>query len=163
MLPGRFFHRPTGKEGHTTDATKVGRVPPENRWRMELPARPENVGLLRDQTNAEAARFGMSSARIADLKIIVSEACANVVNYAYDDDIEGPLEVELVPDGDWLNIFVRDQGGGIRPRPEVDVPSLHLGLAMIGALSQRFDLSSEAGRGTELKIVLPLEAQRPRR
>jgi anti-sigma regulatory factor (Ser/Thr protein kinase) len=100
----------------------------------------------------------MSASRIADLKTIVSEACANVVNYAYDDDVEGPLEVELVPDGKWLNVFVRDRGGGIRPRPEVSISSMKLGLALIGALSQRFDLSSEAGRGTELKIVLPLTA-----
>jgi hypothetical protein len=38
------------------------------------------------------------------------------------------------------------------------MPSMKLGLALIGALSRRFDLSSEAGRGTELKIVMPLHA-----
>lgn len=99
----------------------------------------------------------MSATAIADLKTVVSEACANVVNYAYDDDIEGPLEVELVPDGECLNVFVRDQGGGIRPRSQVGMPSMKLGLTLIGALSRRFDLSSEAGRGTELKIVMPLD------
>jgi hypothetical protein len=57
-----------------------------------------------------------------------------------------------------LNIFVRDQGGGIRPRPDADVPSMKLGMAFVGALSRRFDLSREAGRGTELKIVMPLDA-----
>jgi len=126
---------------------------------MELPARAENVGLLRAEVSARAAELGMSASGIADLKTVVSEACANVVNYAYDEDVEGPLEVELVPDGEWLNVFVRDQGGGIRPRPEADVPSLKLGLPLIGVLSRRFDLSSEAGRGTELKIVMPLHAQ----
>jgi anti-sigma regulatory factor (Ser/Thr protein kinase) len=101
----------------------------------------------------------MSASVVADLKTVVSEACANVVNYAYDEDVEGPLEVELEVDGEGLNVLVRDQGGGIRPRPEADVPSLKLGLPLIGALSRRFDLSSEAGRGTELRIVMPLDAQ----
>jgi anti-sigma regulatory factor (Ser/Thr protein kinase) len=125
---------------------------------MELPARAENVGLLRAEASAQAAELGMSASGVADLKTVVSEACANVVNYAYDEDVEGPLEVELVPEGECLNVFIRDQGGGIRPRPETDVPSLKLGLPLIGALSQRFDLSSEAGRGTELKIVMSLGA-----
>lgn len=123
---------------------------------MELPAKAENVGLLRAQASARAADLGMSDAGLADLKTVVSEACANVVHYAYDEDVEGSVEVELVREGERLNVFVRDRGGGIRPRPEIDVPSMKLGLALIGALSQRFHLSSEAGRGTELKIVLPL-------
>lgn len=126
---------------------------------MQLPARAENVGLLRAEASAQAVQLGMSASVIADLKTVVSEACANVVNYAYDEDVEGPLEVELELDGEGLNVLVRDQGGGIRPRPEADVPSLKLGLPLIGALSRRFDLSSEAGRGTELRIVMPLDAQ----
>lgn len=126
---------------------------------MELPARAENVGLLRAEVSAQAAALGMSASGISDLKTVVSEACANVVHYAYDEDVEGPVEVELVPDGEWLNVFVRDRGGGIRPRLKADLPSLKLGLPLIGALSRRFELSSEAGRGTELKIVMPLHTQ----
>ena len=156
--PYGSFSATTGNRAEQQMRSEQARVSQRNGWLLKLPARVENVGVLRAEASAYAEGLGMSASATADLKTVVSEACANVVKYAYDDDIEGSLEVELVPDGEWLNVFVRDQGGGIRPRPQVDVPSMKLGLTLIGALSRRFDLSSEAGRGTELKIVMPLTA-----
>lgn len=35
--------------------------------------------------------------RLPDLKTVVTEACANVVSYAYGEDEDGPMEVELLP------------------------------------------------------------------
>jgi anti-sigma regulatory factor (Ser/Thr protein kinase) len=123
---------------------------------MELPAKAENLALFRAGASSRAAELGMPAAAVEDLKTVVSEACANVVNYAYDPEVEGPLELELLADAKVLTIFVRDRGGGIRPRPETDLPSLKLGLPIIGALSRCFELSSEAGRGTQLRIVMAI-------
>jgi anti-sigma regulatory factor (Ser/Thr protein kinase) len=124
---------------------------------MKLPAAAENIAVIRTEVGVRAASLGMSENGILDLQTIVSEACANVVKYAYDDDLQGPLEVELRPDGEHLNLYVRDHGGGIRPGPSSDTPSLRLGLLLIGALSRRFSLFSEAGAGTELKVVMALD------
>jgi len=126
---------------------------------MKLPAAAENIAVIRTEVGARAASLGMSDAGILDLQTVVSEACANVIKYAYDDDLQGPLEVELHPDGEHVNLYVRDRGVGIRPRPPSEAPSLKLGLLLIGALSRRFSLSSEAGGGTELKVVMALDPQ----
>jgi anti-sigma regulatory factor (Ser/Thr protein kinase) len=136
-------------------------MPEEDPWQMKLPALAENVAIIRAEVGVRAAALGMSTSAIVDLKTIVSEACANVVKYAYEDDLGGPLEVEMRRDGDGnLTVYVRDEGGGIRPRPPRAAPSLKLGLPLIGALSERFSLSSEAGAGTELMAVMSMGPER---
>ena len=101
----------------------------------------------------------MDEGRLADLKTIVSEACANVVRHAYgEDEGSGLVEVELVPIDQGMTVIVRDWGTGLCPRPEVDIPSLRLGLPLIGALSSCFRLSSKLDVGTVLEADLPLRA-----
>jgi anti-sigma regulatory factor (Ser/Thr protein kinase) len=123
---------------------------------MELPAQPDAVPKVRQEVEEHAIRLGISQKNLSDLKTVVSEACSNVVRYAYEDDEEGSLEVELIPAGDCLKVLVRDRGCGIAPKPDSELPSLHMGLPIIGALSSRFVLSSERGSGTQLEIHVPL-------
>ena len=70
----------------------------------------------------------------------------------------GPLEVEAFADGRELTVVVRDFGGGIRPHPDVDRPSLRIGLTLIAALSSSFEISGGLDRGTKITMRLPLDA-----
>ena len=83
----------------------------------------------------------------------------NVVIHAYPGDEDGLLEVDAVTDLDGLTIVVRDHGSGIRPRPDVEQPSLRIGLTLIAALSSSFEISGGVDRGTEIRMHLPM---RPR-
>jgi serine/threonine-protein kinase RsbW len=124
---------------------------------ITLPAQPKNVSVIRQAVAAHAEQLGIAGSRIADLKTVVSEACANVVLHAYEDPGKpGPLEVELVPGDGELSVVIRDFGGGIRPRAPSPRPSLRMGLSLIGALSSRFQLISTRDQGTEIRIQLPL-------
>lgn len=131
---------------------------------LTLPARPENVTVVRHAVAALAEKIGMSEGRIGDLKTVVTEACMNVVVHAYGDE-EGALQVEVTPGGGELSVVVRDFGAGIRPLPEPERSSLRIGLALIAALSTSFEISGGLGRGTEIKMRLALhdeEAQGPK-
>lgn len=125
---------------------------------MRLPAIPKAVPTVRREVELHGLRLGMSERGLNDLKTVVSEACTNVVRYAYEGEEAGPLEVELASVDDGVKVVVRDQGCGIAAKPNAD-PSLHMGLLLIGALSSRFTLSSERGAGTELEIHVPLAGQ----
>ena len=50
---------------------------------MLLPARAENVAVVRHALAGLAEEIGMDEAGIADLKTVVTEACMNVVAHAY--------------------------------------------------------------------------------
>ena len=54
-------------------------------------------------------------------------------------------------------MIVRDSGVGIRPRADVEQPSLRLGLSLIAALSSSFSFSGGLDRGTEVEMRLPLQ------
>ncbi len=125
---------------------------------MSLPARAENVAVVRHVLAGLADRVGMDEPGIGDLKTVVTEACMNVVVHAYPADEPGLLEVEAIPELEGLTVVVRDFGMGIRPRADVDKPSLRIGLTLIAALSHSFEIKGGAGRGTEIRMHLGLRA-----
>jgi serine/threonine-protein kinase RsbW len=126
---------------------------------MSLPARAENVAVVRHAIAGLAERIGMDEAASADLKTVVTEACMNVVVHAYPGGEVGLLEIDAVPDLDGLTVAVRDFGRGISPRPGVDRPSLRIGLALIAALSSSFEIRGGVEQGTEIRMHLPLRAR----
>ncbi|HTT95255.1 MAG TPA: ATP-binding protein [Solirubrobacterales bacterium] len=123
---------------------------------IELPARPESVALAREAVSAEADRLGMAPRCLDDLRTVVTEAFTNAVRYAYEEDVEGRVAIAVSAGEDVLCLTIRDFGVGIFPRPERELPSLHMGLPIIGALSEEFHLTSRRGRGTELTVCMPM-------
>jgi anti-sigma regulatory factor (Ser/Thr protein kinase) len=122
---------------------------------MRLPARAENVAVVRHALAGLAEQIGMDEAGIADLKTVVTEACMNVVVHAYRGE-SGPLTVEAEPDTEGLTVTVSDSGSGISPQAESERASLKLGLSLIAALSSSFSISGGLDRGTEVMMRLPL-------
>jgi serine/threonine-protein kinase RsbW len=127
----------------------------ESRVDFALPALAENVALVRHVLAGLAEALEMQPAEIADLKTVVTEACMNAVVHAYEPDEPGLLEVEAWPEGENLQVIVRDHGIGIRPLADVEHRSLRLGLPLMAALTTTFELSSEPGRGTQVRMKVP--------
>ncbi len=111
--------------------------------------------MIRHALAGLAEQIGMDDPGIADLKTVVTEACMNVAVHAYEGD-PGPLSVIAEPDSDGLTVIVRDSGVGIRPRADLEQPSLRLGLSLIAALSSSFSFSGGLDRGTEIEMRIPL-------
>jgi serine/threonine-protein kinase RsbW len=122
---------------------------------IRLPAKAENVAVVRHALAGLAEEIGMDEAGVADLKTVVTEASMNVVVHAYPDGT-GPLVVEAEPDTDGLTVKVSDSGGGISPQANSERDSLKLGLSLIAALSSSFSISGGLDRGTEVMMRLPL-------
>ena len=116
-----------------------------------LPARAENVQVVRHALGGLGEVVGMEPQAVADLKTVVTEACMNVVIHAYD-DAPGPLEVGARRENRRLVVQVRDFGRGMRPRVDPDRQSLRLGLPLIAALSESFELSGPPDGGTEVTM-----------
>jgi serine/threonine-protein kinase RsbW len=121
---------------------------------LTVAARPENLAVIRQALAGYAEAMGFDSDAIADLKTIVTEACMNVVVHAYPENATGPLEVNATPHETGVEIAVRDEGSGFRPRPaEPDDPGLRLGLPLIATLSDQFEI--RGGRtGTEVRMIV---------
>jgi serine/threonine-protein kinase RsbW len=120
---------------------------------LTMPARPEGVGVVRQALAGMADALDFDASVLADMKMAVTEACTNVVVHAYEESA-GILEVEMLADEAGLTIVVRDHGSGIQPRPaRSEPPALGLGLPLIAALSDSFELRGSAGQGTEVRMT----------
>jgi len=122
---------------------------------IKLPAKAENVAVVRHALAGLAEQAGMDETGVADLKTVVTEACMNVVVHAYPDG-SGPLLVEADPDSEGLTVTVSDKGAGINPQADSERNSLKLGLSLIAALSSSFSISGGLDRGTEVMMRVPL-------
>ena len=134
-------------------------VESEARVDFSLPARAENVALVRHALAGLAEVLGMGPSEIADLKTVVTEACTNVVLHAYPPDEIGPMQVRATPEREALQVFVRDFGQGIRPLADPERQSLRLGLPLIAALSDGFRLAQNPGGGTALTMRMPYRSE----
>jgi len=131
-------------------------------FELTVPATAENVIVVRQAIAGVAEALGLASSRIADLKTVVTEACNNVVVHAYDGD-PGPLQVVAEPGEGELLVQVADEGHGFRPRANEGEASMGLGLPLIAALSDSFEISGGAGQGSRTTIRFgysPPEAQK---
>jgi serine/threonine-protein kinase RsbW len=117
--------------------------------KLALPARAENVAVVRQALAGMADALEVEPSLGADMKIAVTEACANAVLHAYDDG-EGSLEVEMRVEGSLLTVSVRDRGQGFKPLPATDDQGpLGFGLALIASLSDAFAIQGGSA-GTEV-------------
>jgi serine/threonine-protein kinase RsbW len=123
--------------------------------RWSVSATPEAVGRLRSAVGAFAAEAGVDDPPLADVRLAVTEAVTNVVVHGYREEVEpGVVDVDAEVDDDELHIRVVDHGKGMTPRP--DSPGLGMGLAIIAALAQGFEVRERDVGGTELHMCFTL-------
>jgi anti-sigma regulatory factor (Ser/Thr protein kinase) len=125
-----------------------GRVPfLDSDIRLTLPARAENIAVVRHVIGALGTAVSLPRHTIDDMRLAVTEACTNVVRHAYEPD-DGQIEIVIRPDGDAINVIVSDDGRGLGPSPDVAGPGL--GLPLIAALADRLEIDHAPQAGSRL-------------
>jgi anti-sigma regulatory factor (Ser/Thr protein kinase) len=122
---------------------------------LKLPARAENVAVIRHAFGGFAEALSVDEQTLADIKLAVTEACTNVVIHAYEDSEEGDLEVDASIADRRLTVVIRDNGRGIVPRP--DSPGLGLGLPLIATLAETLELGKDKRDNTEVRMTFRLD------
>ncbi|MDX6681996.1 MAG: serine/threonine-protein kinase RsbW [Solirubrobacteraceae bacterium] len=122
---------------------------------LKLPARAENVAVVRHAFGGFAEVLHVDEQTLADIKLAVTEACTNVVIHAYEADDLGELEVDATIDDGRLMVVIRDRGRGIVPRP--DSPGLGLGLPLIATLAESLELGTDETDQTEVRMTFRID------
>jgi serine/threonine-protein kinase RsbW len=119
--------------------------------RLTLPARPENVAVIRHVLGAFAEALRLPEAVVEDIRLAVTEACTNVVRHAYDSSAHpGPLEIVIRPEGEALDVIVTDRGRGIGRSPDTRGPGL--GLPLIAAIVHSLEIQHAPSAGSRLSM-----------
>ena len=124
---------------------------PRTDVQLTLPARPENVAVVRHVLGAFAESMRLPDELIEDLRLAVTEACTNVVRHAYPDGDPGAVEVSIEPRGERVKIVVADTGRGIGASSDTSGPGL--GLPLIAAIADSVDLQSAPGGGSRVAMT----------
>jgi anti-sigma regulatory factor (Ser/Thr protein kinase) len=123
---------------------------------LTLPARAENVAVVRHAFGGLGDALDIDDQVLADVKLAVTEACTNVVVHAYPGG-DGPMEITAAIRDGRLAIAVRDEGRGMLPR--ADSPGLGLGLPLIATLAETLELGRGADDKTEVRMTFRLDLE----
>jgi serine/threonine-protein kinase RsbW len=124
---------------------------PRTAVRLTLPARAENVAVVRHVLGAFAESLRLPDELIEDLRLAVTEACTNVVRHAYADGDPGAVEISIEPREERVRIVVADSGRGIGTSSDTSGPGL--GLPLIAAIADSVDLQSAPGGGSRVAMT----------
>ena len=142
---------------------RVKQVKPEI-TEFHIPSRPEYVSIARLAISGIANRMSFDYDAIEDIKLSVSEACTNIVKHAYKKEHPSSniiIQCAVYPHK--LDIIVKDTGQGFQPdriKPykkgsstiQAD-GSLRLGLFLIKNLMDKVEISSQKGKGTQVRMI----------
>jgi anti-sigma regulatory factor (Ser/Thr protein kinase) len=119
--------------------------------KLTLPARPENVSVIRHVLGAFAEALRLSDELVEDLRLAVTEACTNVVRHAYPVEQPGPVEILIEPLEESVSVVVSDHGRGIGTSSDTTGPGL--GLPLIAAIADEVELGSQPGGGSRVAMT----------
>jgi serine/threonine-protein kinase RsbW len=134
---------------------------PSRAIRLTIPAKPEYITLGRLALTgiARLRAEPLSQEVLGDLKLALTEACTNSVRHAYGDG-EGTVEILYELYADKLAVEVADEGEGfeppthpMRPLEEEELAEGGLGIAIIEALADEFEIRERAQGGSSLRFV----------
>ena len=134
----------------------------DDRYTIVFPARPEYLLLARLALTGVARSARADEEALADLRLAVTEAAANVCRHAYPDN-PGDVTIHLSLDGDQrLEVVVEDDGPGFDGEAveEWDAEGLGedgMGLAIIKAVAEDVEVGPRDGAtGTRLRFTRSL-------
>ncbi len=126
---------------------------------LTTPAEANRIAVVRRAVGGYARVFGADEEMVDDILTAVSEACTNAVMHAYGGE-EGSVRVEVAHSDPCLFITIRDWGSGMSPEVEsVESSSLRLGMSLMSALADEFQVRSGPTIGTEVSFIFDLDRE----
>ncbi|MDD5455463.1 MAG: ATP-binding protein [Candidatus Margulisbacteria bacterium] len=129
---------------------------------LSIPSLSDYVGVARLAASGIANRMKFTHEDIEDIKIAVSEACTNAVQYAYGDKI-GEIKIIFLIHDDFLEIKVVDHGRGFEVNEQSennlsdpDKIGLGLGIVFMRSLMDKVTHTSTPDKGTEVIMIKKL-------
>ncbi len=138
----------------------------ERRFLLHVPSSTENLAMIRDFVSKIGLQAGLEEAEVAMLELAVDEACANVIEHAYNQDMTKEVSVRATFDGETIQIMVVDTGKGFDPTAieQKDLEKLvrerqsgGLGMRMMKTLMDEVHYQIIPGVMNELRMVKRLK------
>jgi serine/threonine-protein kinase RsbW len=138
----------------------------ERTFALHVPSSTENLSMIRDFVKSIGTQSGMGDMDVARLELAVDEACANVMEHAYDLDSTKEVSIRAIVDDNSVQIEVTDTGKGFDPAAvkELKLEELvsakrtgGLGMRLMQSFMDEVHYEMKPGVKNELKMVKRLK------
>jgi anti-sigma regulatory factor (Ser/Thr protein kinase) len=123
---------------------------------LAIPPRSAYVGVVRLVVSSLARTAGIEETAVDDLKIAVSEACANAVLSNEEAGSVAPVSIEWHEDDEGVEVRVGDRGqvyqGGGPEEPFAD--RLSMSVALLGSLVDDFSFEPRPDGGMLTRLIV---------
>jgi serine/threonine-protein kinase RsbW len=134
----------------------------EKSFTLQVPSSTENLALIREFVSAIGVQAGFDEKDVMRLQLALDEACANVIEHAYDLESTHEVTVRALIDDDAIRFEVIDRGKGFDPAHirEQNIDELirdrrsgGLGLRLIRSIMDDVQYQIVPGQKNELRMV----------
>jgi len=128
--------------------------------RLEIPPRSAYVGVVRLALSSLARAAGLDEEKVDDIKIAVSEACANAVLNNEEAGSDDPVVISWDETEDAVHIEVADRGASLDPDAldEVDTQGFStravMSIALLKSLVDDCGFEAREGGGTTTRLLI---------
>ncbi len=132
-------------------------------FRLNLPARPERLALVRAVTLRMAEQVGCSTETAQKLVIAINEVCMNIIQHAYQGDVNGLYVMEVKRNAQALYFRFEDSAhpvdlDKVKPRELEDIRPGGLGVYFIREIMDSFEMGHlQGGKGNYLEMMKNIE------
>jgi serine/threonine-protein kinase RsbW len=142
----------------------------ERSFALHVPSSTENLAMIRDFMKSVGTQAGLGDMDVARLELAVDEACANVMEHAYQDDQSQEVKIRAIVDDSAVQIEVIDTGKGFDPTTveQLKLKELvsakrtgGLGMRLMKSFMDEVHYEVQPGVKNELKMVKKLKKETP--
>lgn len=126
---------------------------------LEIPPQSAYVAIVRLAVTSLGRSAGLDEERLDDLKIAVSESCANSVLATQDAGADGPIAISFSVDDERLEVVVGDAGmmqtGDDELADSQGFSTRHImSMELLKTLVDEFEFSPRDGGGTQTRLLI---------
>ncbi len=128
--------------------------------RLEIPPQSAYVAIARLAITSLGRAAGLDEEKLDDLKIAISESCANAVLCVQESGDESPIDISFTARHDVLEVVVSHAGTVVGDPNEAAADSQGfstqrvMSMALLRSLVDELDLSPRAGGGMQARLLL---------
>ncbi|HEV2756972.1 MAG TPA: ATP-binding protein [Actinomycetota bacterium] len=127
---------------------------------LEIPPQSAYVAIVRLAFTSLGRAAGLDEEKLEDLKIAISESCANAVLSTQEAGVDAPVTISFTADDDCLEVVVADSGavhapGSAETADSQGFSTRHImSMELLRSLVDEFEFSPRAGGGMQTRLML---------
>lgn len=98
----------------------------KDEFELKIAGKLENLSLIGDFIGDSMREFGLDNRRIFDVQMAVDEACTNIIEYGYANEV-GTIDIACQRTGEEIVVVIKDVGKPFDPTT-VQLPELNTSL-----------------------------------